>query len=197
MVAYKSLKTPTAVADFIVNAVAETENYLVEMSNSISELSLSLLGENRNMLDKCRMKLIPMAVLKIADEKKKLSTSVMAMISKGREYLFREGLGPASSKSRLVSAVRYYSGEREKNVMRYLADLKMNSIKQVKLSAKSIETISNNLLILNPENVLKRGYTITSLNGCIIKSGGILKDGDIIDTQFSEGAVRSKVTKNK
>ena len=36
MVAYKSLKTPTAVADFIIEAMASAENHLLEMSSEIS-----------------------------------------------------------------------------------------------------------------------------------------------------------------
>ena len=35
---------------------------------------------------------------------------------------------------------------------------------------------------------------MTSLKGHIVKNAGLLKDGDIIDTQFSVGAVSSKVT---
>ena len=53
--------------------------------------------------------------------------------------------------------------------------------------------MDNTLNILNPENVLKRGYTITSLNGRILKSSDQVKADDIIDTQFSDGTVRSKV----
>lgn len=197
MVAYNSLKTPTAVADFIVNAVSETENYLVEMGNSISELSLSVIVENREKLDRNRMKLIPAAGLKIAEEKKKLSASIIAIINTGKEYLFREKITPANFKSRLGISVRSYSGERENNINKYLADLKMNSIKYLKLSSNSIEALNTNLLMLSPENVLKRGYTMTSLNGRIVKNAGTLIEGDIIETQFSDGSVKSKVTGEK
>jgi exodeoxyribonuclease VII large subunit len=51
----------------------------------------------------------------------------------------------------------------------------------------------NSLKILDPVNVLKRGYTITSINGKIIKESNILKKDDIIDTRFSNGSVKSKV----
>jgi len=38
-----------------------------------------------------------------------------------------------------------------------------------------------------------RGYTITSLNGKIIKKSVMLKKDDMIDTRFSDGSVSSKV----
>ena len=197
MVAYNSLKTPTAVADFIVNSVSETDNYLVEMGNSISELSLSVISENREKLDRNRMKLIPVAGLKIAEEKKKLSAGIIAIINTGKEYLFKEKITPANFQSRLRISVRSYYGERENSVNKYLADLKMNSIKYLKLSSNGIEALNTNLVILSPENVLKRGYTITSLNGRIVKNAITLKEGDIIDTEFSDGSVKSKVTGEK
>lgn len=197
MVAFQSLKTPTAVADFILSSVSETENYLIEMSNSISELSLSVIVENKERLERSRMKLIPLAGLKIADEKNKLSVNIISMINTGKEYLFREEIVPANFKSRLISVVRFYSGERENRVIKYLTDLKINSLKYLKQSVNRLEILNNNLVFLSPENVLKRGYTITSLNYRVVKSAVILKNGDIIDTQFSDGTVKSKVTEDK
>jgi exodeoxyribonuclease VII large subunit len=51
--------------------------------------------------------------------------------------------------------------------------------------------------ILSPENVLKRGYTITSYNGRILKKQNRLKTDDIIDTQFSDGSVSSRIIERK
>ena len=78
LVAYNVLKTPTAVADFIVNSVSETENYLIEMGNSISEsVALTVIEKTGTDLIQSRMKLIPVAGLKIAEEKKKLSAILL------------------------------------------------------------------------------------------------------------------------
>jgi exodeoxyribonuclease VII large subunit len=153
LVAYQSLKTPTAVADYIIDTVAGTEKYLEQISGSISELALQIINENKNRLDKNRMKLIPVAGLKISEEKKR------------------------------IAVLQAY--------------LKMNAINLVKLSFRSIETLLNHLNVINPENVLKRGFTLTSLNGQIIKNAAILREGDDIDTRFSDGSVKSKVFKVK
>jgi exodeoxyribonuclease VII large subunit len=197
MVAFQSLKTPTAVADFIVSSVSETENHLIELSNSISELSLAVIVENKERLDRFRMKLIPVATIKIAEERKILSAGIIAMINTGKKFLLREEITPANLRSRLVSSVKAFAAEREKRFIRYNDDLKISSIKYLKLSATTIDSFGNNLVILNPENVLKRGYTITSFNGQILKNAGSLKDNDMIDTQFSDGNVRSRVVEKR
>jgi exodeoxyribonuclease VII large subunit len=58
-----------------------------------------------------------------------------------------------------------------------------------------MENMENNLSILDPVNVLGRGYTITSHEGKIIKSINLLKKDDIVDTQFFDGSVTSTVLK--
>jgi exodeoxyribonuclease VII large subunit len=47
--------------------------------------------------------------------------------------------------------------------------------------------------LIRPENVLRRGYTITSINGMILKNKNLLKEGDIIDTQFIDGKISSRI----
>ena len=44
-----------------------------------------------------------------------------------------------------------------------------------------------------PENMLKRGYTITLRNGKIIKSVKDIAVGDVIQTRFSDGEIGSKI----
>ena len=61
-------------------------------------------------------------------------------------------------------------------------------------SRSKIDGMENSLKILDPENVLKRGYTITSLKGKIIKLRSQLRTDDLIDTRFSDGSVTSRVT---
>lgn len=48
-----------------------------------------------------------------------------------------------------------------------------------------------------PENMLKRGYTITTHNGKTIKSVSDVKVGAIIQTRFSDGEVNSKIVDKK
>lgn len=46
---------------------------------------------------------------------------------------------------------------------------------------------------LNPKEVLKRGYTITTKNGKVIKDISVLAEGDQLETLFYDGKVRSTV----
>lgn len=54
---------------------------------------------------------------------------------------------------------------------------------------------SQYIRMVSPENILKRGYTLTLKNGKIVKSVKELSDNEIIETVFADGAIKS-VTRN-
>ena len=56
---------------------------------------------------------------------------------------------------------------------------------------------THQLRLLNPEEILKRGYSITSLNGKPLRKPNEVKDGDLITTRLHEGQLESIVKKNQ
>jgi exodeoxyribonuclease VII large subunit len=149
IVAHRSLKTPTAVADFIIGCMNEAENHLIDLSNEITDRSILLLAESKMKIETARLRLIPVA---------------RAQLSSNRTALTRrKEILASASKNRL-------------NVIN-----------------TQLTGFINSLKILDPENVLKRGYTITSLNGKILKKCKQVKNYDVLDTKFSDGSIRSKV----
>jgi exodeoxyribonuclease VII large subunit len=50
---------------------------------------------------------------------------------------------------------------------------------------------------MDPLNVLKRGYSITTVNGKAVKSASQVKEGDMINTLLSDGHITSEITSVK
>jgi exodeoxyribonuclease VII large subunit len=152
LVAHQALKTPTAVADYLVERTADAEARLNTMISEINDITKSVIDENRNLMGSLILKMI----------------SAAGTISAGKRSL----------------------------IERHRVDLikiTFNSLEKVKTRTTVLETT---LGILNPENVLRRGYSITTLNGRLIKSAAEVISEDIIDTQLSDGKIKSKVVKN-
>jgi exodeoxyribonuclease VII large subunit len=197
MVASKSLKTPTAVADFLIDSVAGTEGHLIEMSTEIRDFSRIILETNRNLIETSRIKLLPLTRLMISELKDKLSGIIIEIINIGKEYTFKAGLVPANQESRLGSAVKSFSTCNETTLERSRQSLINNTLNALGKISFRLKGLENSLNILKPEHVLQRGYTITSLNGMILKKSAQVKTEDLIDTQFNDGTVRSRVTEKK
>lgn len=193
MVAFQSLKTPTAVADYLIDRMTEAENNIMELSTGITNISQNIIEKNRNLIDTFRMKLIPVARLMISDIKEDISGKIIEIINIGKESVVRAGLAPANQKSRLTSAVRSYSSIKESELKRNRYDLISLSSNTLKINNINIAGLQNTLEMLRPEKVLGRGYTITSYKGKILKSCDEIKTDEIINTQFQDGSISSKV----
>jgi exodeoxyribonuclease VII large subunit len=149
IVAHHSLKTPTAVADYLIECMNHAENHLVDLSNQITDRSVLMLEESKKETETASLRLIPAA---------------RAHLSSGRTTLIlKKEILARTSKNRL------------NNINNRLAGL------------------NNSLKFLDPDNVLKRGYTITSMNGRILSKCNQIKKHDVLDTKFTDGSVRSNV----
>ncbi len=90
-----------------------------------------------------------------------------------------------NSKSLLQSSsnTMMYLGEKLRNVVKY----------KIEKEGFAIQRYEHFVSLSLPENMLKRGYSITTKNGKTIKSVSDLSVGDIITTQFLEGKIDSKI----
>ena len=153
MVAHTRLKTPTAVADFIIQQSALFLNRLIEIQNK----TIKLTGVE---IEKRSMHLNNVSNSIALKSKHLLAT---------RQHL----LNKASEKIILIG----------KNYLRF----QKNRLTAVERTAE----------FLDPGNTLKRGYSITSLNGQIIKKSGDLKPEDVIETTYFSGKSISRVEKTE
>jgi exodeoxyribonuclease VII large subunit len=149
LVASRSLKTPTAVADFLIEQAADAEAGLNEIILRITELTRSQIEDNRSLIESLRIKMI-------------------------------SATGSAAAGKKLM-------------IERHMSDL----LKGTKSFLEKIKTrmgvLENTLGILDPENVLKRGYSITTYKGRLIKSVTEVNTEDVINTRFNDGEIKSKV----
>ncbi len=103
MVAHRALKTPTAVADFLIELLAEAENHISGMSSGIISASRLIIEKNKTRIESAGIKLFPLARIMMSRLRDKLSTEIIDIINIGKELVIRAGLIPANLESRLAS----------------------------------------------------------------------------------------------
>ncbi|HSN50628.1 MAG TPA: exodeoxyribonuclease VII large subunit, partial [Bacteroidales bacterium] len=84
--------------------------------------------------------------------------------------------------------------EKENTISR-IAVLKKNIPLILSRQTGLIDHSQQKMSILDPVNVLRRGYSITRLKGKSIKTTDIVEPGQLIETQVADGVFFSKVTK--
>ncbi|MBK9104233.1 MAG: exodeoxyribonuclease VII large subunit [Saprospiraceae bacterium] len=149
LVAYQSLKTPTAVADFIIERNATFES-------TLDGLGVLLRDEVYERLH---------------SEARKISD-------------LAHGLNHAA-RSRIIMDVNKL--DHALNMVRHSATHMISKHQQ------RIDFMETLLKAIDPDQVLSRGYTITSVDGQTITHAHELASGVTIQTTFIDGTVKSKV----
>ena len=54
-----------------------------------------------------------------------------------------------------------------------------------------LRNVANSIELLSPQNILKRGYSITRKDGRVVRDADALNEGDLVETEFYSGAANS------
>jgi exodeoxyribonuclease VII large subunit len=193
LVAHTKLKTPTAAAEFLLSKFVENESVLQDLKERIEFIIEENISNQRVQFEKRLSSIAPLIIQKTS-----------------REYIFIERFFSKLS----FSANKTLSNEHA-NTLKSIKSFKLsslmclagstNSIKQIETSLINhapryieqqnnyIDKISNINTSLDPLNILKRGYSITLLNGKIIKDPNHIKKGETITTILHKGKLKSTV----
>ena len=152
-VAHTTLKTPTAVADFIINHNLFFENKIMQMGSELSFLAQEKIQEQIFVLQNVEQTLQWQTEIFLKDTLQQISLLENEMKQNAKSFFQKE----------------------ERNISNLVAIFE----------------------VLDPEKTLKRGFSLTSVDGKIIKS---IKDLDAkkeieITTQLSDGIIKSKTQK--
>lgn len=193
IVSHKALKTPTAVADFIIQKTLDFDLLISEKFDSIINFATNLINENEqstenklNYFVNISQNLIFEHEAFIINKKSNFNLIVMNFFNYFQNNLFQ--------KREILKQVILKSHEE----LNFKIDKKSEILKNITLNflnnqANSLELKNKKLTLLDPENILKLGYSITLKNKKPVKSANELTTGDKITTVFSDGSKNSTI----
>jgi len=193
IVANTKLKTPTAVAEYIISKTAEFENYINVLGKSVFEILNDFINQQKNNLNQLISIFSPITKNLLLKENHHL-------------YLLKNDVKNTTSNalknseleiSKFIYKTHLQTQEifiAQNNLITLLNQKKHQYSKTFLQSVKyKFRLLESNHRLLNPDTILKRGYTITSFNGKIVKDSEILHTDDLITTLFFKGKIKSKV----
>lgn len=190
-------KTPTAVAATLIDALRYAYSNIVERVQKIARYSSDALVGEKHRLSNIEANLparVSTRIMRAQHQLGVLGHTLELSVAKrtGRE---RERIAHISHAIER-SAFRRTSSEKEnlKMVRIRLINALQNATRRPTMNLQNLENI---LRVLSPLNTLKRGYSITRVNGKAISSIAELKDGEIIETTLPDGTVASRIIATK
>ncbi|MBQ3555788.1 MAG: exodeoxyribonuclease VII large subunit [Bacteroidales bacterium] len=172
-VAYKSVKTPTAVAEYLISTLAESDAYLNELSGEIVERIKNLLSENQLALSLIESKIPSLITSKVEREQNRLSQLQSRVMMEIQSQVTKEQIRVATLGTALKNQI-------ERSIERQL---------------NRVANLETNISLLSPNKILERGYSIAVKDGFLIKSVSEINRGDSLKLIFADGEAETEVKK--
>jgi len=173
IVAHTHLKTPTAVAEYLISIFQDAENHIIELQNTITDRCLENMVSEKDKINVLRINTFNSTVRLISQHSKKAE-----LLGSRIKSIFREAV--------IKNSQWFVFLQR---------NLKQHCTGYISNKNYALEILEKKNYYLDPRNILKRGYSITLHNGIHVKSAGELKNQDLIDTILYKGRIKSKVIK--
>lgn len=193
IVANLSLKTPTATADYIVAYNREFEERIEGILENIKNFSQEYFYENKMLIKDFTLKITHAVPKTIKAQYNLLNKISYNSHIKAKSYLQKKSVF-LNNKAHILKTASPSTILRKKvqlsNLQHWLGNSPISLLRHKKAE---LESYSQLIRITDPVQVLKRGYSITSVNGKALKSVKNIKEGSILQTKLFNGTVLSKV----
>lgn len=197
MVAHTNKITPTDVAYFIIGKFSEQLSKLQDLTSQLSAQTLMSIATEEQILQ---------------DMAQSVSDIARSEFQQQKDFLLQAGnIIQQKSFQRVASAktILEVNGADLKTLSQKIllnqkhgVEMLKSALNQhfqniVRKETSTLDILESKIKMLDPQNILRRGYSITLHQGKIVKSTKALKEGNEIETILSNGRVKSIVQKNK
>jgi exodeoxyribonuclease VII large subunit len=215
MVAHTRMKTPTAVAQFFIGLMDEVAEELSELENNLFQGLEALFNHEQTRLANAFKLFKPVVKSKVDSSTHQLmllAQKVNPVISKQLDHqqfklerltqqtsqltnqLLKErtnGLLTLTARNNYIC--KYKTQHEIQLIHEKQHQLALLARKNIETNLKKIELLSRTNELIDPKNILKRGFSITTKNGKAIKNNADLKPGDLLETTLYEGKINVEV----
>ena len=170
-VASVRVKTPTAAAEWLIDRAQQALDNLNALTDGVIDLANRMVSDSRQQLAYISG-VIPYAVRATLERNRAKLDNYMQQI-------------PMRASMRVDAA--------RKDLSRYRELVGMAVRQQLRDAARRVDMLEGQVNLLSPQQVLRRGYSLTLKNGKAVTDASMLQAGDIIETHLAQGSVKSEV----
>jgi exodeoxyribonuclease VII large subunit len=235
LVANTRLKTPTAVAGFLIDRFRQAEELATDLYDSIRMFSTQQLKLTSEKLERQSKRFNNVSKQLIQANKDRLAYFSRGLVIKPKSYLESQRFTITSLEKDINTEIKSLLHKSDKNLQElavciegksqrnlHLKEHELNHLlhcleteckgniqrnlisftknndkleycvqKKVQAETHRLKLIQMSIEANNPEKMLLKGYTLTLLNGKIIKSIKQVKNGDVLETRLQDGTLHS------
>jgi exodeoxyribonuclease VII large subunit len=195
MVSFRNEITPTKLAEFLLQTFREFEQETKRLNREMIAHSLQLIDKTKQDFNG-QVRVFKHASLRFTDSlKNELNQQIIELKNTTRYFLKNENDAVLSLKNdyRIVTKEIITA---ERNTLSLISKpIKGALLHFFERKESDLEQLEKTVNILNPSNVLQRGYSLTLLNGKILSAKNKPKKGDLIESKTNSLTLFSRVEK--
>ena len=195
MVSFRNEITPTKLAEFLLQTFREFEQETKRLNREMIAHSLQIIDKTKQDFNG-QVRIFKHASLRFTDSlKNELNQQIIELKNTTRYFLKNENDAILSLKNdyRIVTKEIITA---ERNTLSLISKpIKGSLLHFFERKESDLEQLEKTVNILNPSNVLQRGYSLTLLNGKILSAKNKPKKGDLIESKTNSLTLFSRVEK--
>jgi exodeoxyribonuclease VII large subunit len=170
LVAHTRMKTPTAVAEFLIDLFRQVDMHINELSGDLYRAVQDNLKEENERLNKLLLVLSPAIHKLLTENTTKLKLLGINLRAGIKQKLIRESGTLSGIGIHLKTGIQQYFHNKH----------------------HVLEMLEKKNTYLDPFLILKRGYSITYFQGKALKKSDQISPDQVIETKLAEGTIKSK-----
>ena len=193
MVAYANFITPTDVAFSLLEIFRRFEEELNDNMTKVTQRAQLRIAEVKQSLAHTETVLLYKLPNATEMHRNRLGEIAKALVFKSKELTMQQLFQLNSLMQGVGKQVKLHLGSEQQRLELIRNQLPKTAKLLVEKRSGECDILSEKMNLLSPENVLKRGYSITLKDGKAVKNAAELLPGEQIQTRFYEGSVTSTV----
>jgi len=171
IVAHMKCKTPTDVAQFIISEMRNFEERVLEARRRLIQKTKEIMREENQRVSVAARQFKHIVASTFHGEHTRLHSAIHKLIH-----------GTSATVNARVNIMQRYSGDLSAGTRLFLQseDTRLKGLEQA-------------VRLLDPANILKRGYSITYHGDRVMKDAKEVGEGDFIRTRLYDGVIKSRV----
>ncbi|MDR0742852.1 MAG: exodeoxyribonuclease VII large subunit [Tannerella sp.] len=194
MVAHTRMKTPTAVASFLIECMSREAEQLQDLENRICAEATKRITEERAVIQILATR-FPVIVTGLVEKHRNRLHAMTVHLSVLPQWIRHHSENLDEILPRVQRAIDATLSKHKTFIDGM--PLRLRSVFDTIISGHRRETELQEQYIkmVSPEYILKRGYTLTVKDGKIVKHAADLSAGDEITVKFADGEKKGKIIK--
>jgi exodeoxyribonuclease VII large subunit len=196
LVADKRVSTPTDAGKFLSKSWKEGEKYIKETEKNIYVATKRMIVNTERRFNEYKNNFKRKIKRTIREKERDLNYLFTGLTDKLKTKIEKFYSLEKELRSQRYK-IRTKINVEEKEISSLNSDLKTKKERWEKSLNDKLNEEKNKLNLSSPVLKLKQGYSITKIDGKLIKSKEQVENGDLIETKLSRGVIKSKVEDKK